>query len=91
MGDTNCPSCGTDLADGATVAGHRRLGKRDVSICRGCGEIVVLCKVERRVTVRHASAAEYLSLPEDSQTLLRVAFFLVKRTQRPSRMPRHLN
>ncbi len=92
MGETNCPSCGTDLADGATVAGHRRPGNRDVSICRGCGEIVILCTADREVTVRHASASEYLSLPEDSQTLLRVAFMLVKRDRRQSsRVPRHLN
>jgi hypothetical protein len=91
VGETNCPSCGTDLTDGATVAGHRHLSSRDVSICRGCGEIVILSKADREVTVRHASASEYLSLPEDSQTLLRVAFTLVKRARRQSRVPRHLN
>ena len=91
MGETNCPSCGADLADGNTVAGRKRIGKRDVSICRACGEIVILCKSESGVMVRHASASEYLSLPEESQTLLRVAFVLVKRALRPPRLPRHLN
>ena len=91
MGETNCPSCGTDLADGDTVAGRKNPGKRDVSICRGCGEIVILSKADRGVTVRHASASEYLSLPEESQTLLRVAYLLVRRSPHQPRVPRHLN
>ena len=91
MGETNCPSCGFDLAEGSTVAGRKEVGQRDVSICRGCGEIVILRKTDHGVVVRHASASEYLCLPEEAQTLLRVAFVLVKRARRPSRMPRHLN
>jgi hypothetical protein len=62
-----------------------------VSICRRCGEIVILCKGDYGVTVRPSSASEYLSLPEEAQTLLRVAFVLVNRAQRPPRLPRHLN
>ena len=91
MGETNCPSCGFDLADGRTIAGRRQLSQRDVSICRRCGEIVILCKTDQGIRVRHASASEYLSLREEAQTLLRVAFVLVKRSRRPARMSRHLN
>ena len=91
MGETNCPSCGFDLADGRTVAGRKDVGPRDVSICRGCAEIVILRKTDRGVVVRRATASEYLALPEEAQTLLRVAFVLVKRARRPSRLPRHIH
>jgi ssDNA-binding Zn-finger/Zn-ribbon topoisomerase 1 len=91
VGDTTCPSCGTELADGQTVAGRKELGRQNVSICRGCGEIVILGKTEHGLMLRPATASEYLSLPEEAQTLLRVAFVLVKRPRRSTRTSRHLN
>lgn len=82
MGDTNCPSCGLELAEGSTIAGRRELTGVDVSICWQCGEILVVLKTVHGVSLRLATAGEFLGLPEDSQTLLRVAFELVKQQAR---------
>jgi len=89
VSDTTCPSCGTELADGRTIAGRKDLGRQTVSICRACAEIVIVLKVQDDLALRAATAADYLSLPERAQTLLRVAFELVRSPRRQARMPRH--
>lgn len=89
MGEISCPSCGIQLADGPRVAGRRRPGHHDVSICRGCAEILVLTESDRGIALRPTTASEYLGLPEHAQDLLRVAFKLVQR-QNP-RLARPLN
>ena len=81
-GATNCPSCGIQLADGPKIAGRKHPGRHDVSICRGCAEIVILTESERGIALRPTTAAEYLALPEKAQSLLRVAFELVQRSLR---------
>ena len=91
MGGTNCPTCGTQLSDGGKIAGHRDPGVQDVSICRGCGEILILSRSAQGLTLRATSASEYLALPEEAQSLLRVAYLLVRRQQRPFRAPRPLH
>jgi hypothetical protein len=93
LGETNCPYCGVELADGGTIAGRKHPGRDDISICRECAEIVILGDTGKGVSLRPATASEYLELPEEAQTLLRVAFELVKgrRRRRPTRQPRHLN
>ncbi|HZP45715.1 MAG TPA: hypothetical protein VFB15_08700 [Candidatus Binataceae bacterium] len=78
MGETNCPSCGLELADGETVAGKKQLSGLDVGICRGCGEIVVVYRRDMQVALRSATAGDYLSLPEDDQMVLRAAFEIVR-------------
>jgi hypothetical protein len=79
------------LADGIKIAGRRRPGHHDVSICRGCGEVLVLAESAAGLALRPATASEYLALPEESQGLLRVAFNLVRRQQRVVRTPRMLS
>lgn len=91
MGGTNCPTCGTQLSDGGKIAGRRDPGVQDVSICRGCAEILVLTQSTQGLTLRPTSASEYLGLPEDAQSLLRVAYLLVRRQQRLLRAPRQLH
>jgi hypothetical protein len=91
VNETACPSCATELADGATIAGRRELDSHLVSICRACAEIVIVNKVRDELVLRVASAAEYLSLPEKAQTLLRVAFELVRSPRRQTRTPTQLN
>lgn len=81
MGETNCPSCGLNLADGDTVAGRKELSGLDVGICWGCAEIVVVYRRDRQVTLRSATAGDFLSLPENDQQLLRVAFTIVRQRQ----------
>jgi hypothetical protein len=85
VGVTNCPTCGIQLAEGSKIAGRKHPGRHDVSICRGCAEIVMLTESERGIALRPTTAAEYLALPEEAQSLLRVAFALVQRNMR------HLN
>ena len=91
MGETNCPTCGTELFDGGKIAGRRDPGLHDVSICRGCAEILVLTRSAQGLSLRPTSATEYLALPEDAQSLLRVAYLLVRRQQRMLRAPRQLH
>jgi len=91
VGGTNCPTCGTQLSDGGKIAGRRDPGVQDVSICRGCAEILVLTQSTQGLTLRPTSASEYLGLPEDAQSLLRVAYLLVRRQQRLLRAPRQLH
>lgn len=91
MGGTNCPTCGTQLFDGGKIAGRRDPGVQDVSICRGCAEILVLTQSAQGLSLRPTSATEYLALPEDAQSLLRVAYLLVRRQQRMLRAPRQLH
>ena len=91
MGGTRCPTCGTQLSDGGKIAGRRDPGVQDVSICRGCAEILVLTRSAHGLTMRPTSASEYLGLPEDAQSLLRVAFLLVRRHQRLLRAPGQLH
>jgi hypothetical protein len=79
---TNCPTCGIQLAEGTKIAGRKHPGRHDVSICRGCAEIVMLTESDRGIVLRPTTAAEYLALPEQAQTLLRVAFALVQRNRR---------
>jgi hypothetical protein len=43
------------------------------------------------LTIRPTSASEYLALGDDAQSLLRVAFLLVRRQQRRIRAPRQLH
>ena len=88
---TTCPSCGTELAEGRTIAGRKDLASQTVSICRTCAEIVIVMKVRDELILRAATASDYLTLPERAQTLLRVAFELVRRPRRQTRMARHLN
>jgi hypothetical protein len=91
VNDTTCPSCGTELADGQTIAGRKDLGSRTVSICRTCAEIIIVMKIRGELILRPATASEYLSLNEEAQILLRVARELVRRPRRQARMARHLN
>ncbi|HKV53814.1 MAG TPA: hypothetical protein VJN94_04150 [Candidatus Binataceae bacterium] len=91
MGDIKCPSCGMQLADGGKIAGRRDPGLHDVSICRGCAEILVLARSAEGLSLRPTTASEFLALPEDAQALLRVANLLVLRQQRMFRVPRQLN
>jgi hypothetical protein len=91
VGGTSCPTCGTQLSDGGKVAGRRHPGVQDVSICRGCAEILVLTRSAQGLTLRPTSASEYLALPEDAQSLLRVAYLLVRRHQRVLRAPRQVH
>lgn len=93
MGETNCPTCGTQLSDGAKIAGKRDPGLHDVSICRGCAEIIVVTRAGDGLVLRPTTASEYLGLPEDAQSLLRVAYSLVRRQQRllRARAPRQLH
>ncbi|MGH8013953.1 MAG: hypothetical protein ACREQ4_15805 [Candidatus Binataceae bacterium] len=72
-----CPSCGTQLAEAGGIAGRKSPGANDVSICKQCGEIVVLAASDEGLTLRATTASEYLSLSEDAQSLLRVAHVLV--------------
>jgi hypothetical protein len=85
VGGTNCPTCGMQLANGISIAGRKRPGHHDVSICRGCGEVLVLMESATGLALRPTTASEYLGLPEEAQKLLRVAFKLVQqqRTARP--------
>src|SRR5215469_1106801 len=87
VGGTNCPTCGTQLSERGKIAGRRDPGVHDVSICRGCAEILVLTQSAQGLTLRPTSASEYLALPEDAQSLLRVAYLLVRRQQRMLRTP----
>jgi hypothetical protein len=91
VGETNCPTCGMQLSEGGKIAGRRTPGLHDVSICRGCAEILVLARSRDGLALRPTTASEYLALPEDSQALLRVAYLLVKRQQGLLRAPRQLN
>ena len=84
MGETRCPNCGVELAEGHKIAGRRRTGCDDVSICKSCAEIVVLTDSDRGLTLRATTASEYLALPQEAQALLRVAFELVQRQHRPA-------
>jgi RNase P subunit RPR2 len=79
---TTCPSCGTELAEGQTIAGKRVVDKKAVSICKACAEILVLTKCGGTVAMRAVTASEYLSLNEEAQLRLRVAYALI-RQQRP--------
>jgi hypothetical protein len=81
-----------ELADGPTIAGRRHPGRHDVSICRGCGEILILAETASGFVLRATTASEFLTLPDDAQALLRVAHALVRRQQRMFRTrPRQLN
>jgi hypothetical protein len=91
VGETSCPSCGTELADGRSVAGRKDLCRVNVSLCRDCGEILIFSDLSSGLTLRAATASEYLGLPDEAQVRLRVAYELVKRPRRQSRLPRHLN
>jgi hypothetical protein len=91
VGGTTCPTCGTQLSDGTKVAGRRHPGVQDVTICRGCGEILVLTRSAKGLSLRPTSASEYLTLPEDAQSLLRVAYLLVRRQQGLLRAPGSLH
>ncbi len=91
MGDTRCPYCGCELSDGETVAGRRNPGHNDLSICRKCGEILLLQRDAHGVRLRPATAAEYLELSEKAQTMLRVAYELVRGRKLSQRLPRRLN
>jgi hypothetical protein len=86
VGDTNCPECRADLADGHRVAGRRSPGHHDVTICRECGEIVVLTRSGAGLALRSSTASEYLSLPQEAQSLLRVAYELVQHRARPRQL-----
>lgn len=83
MGETNCPSCGLDLADGQAIAGRKDLSGLDVGICWGCAEIVVVYKRDREITIKIATASDYLSLPEDDRQILQVAFEIVRERRQP--------
>jgi hypothetical protein len=91
VGDTKCPYCGCELGDGETVAGRRNPGHNDLSICRNCGEILILERYGSELRLRPATASEYLDLSEKAQTVLRVAYELVRGRQRAQRLPRRLN
>ncbi|HLW69415.1 MAG TPA: hypothetical protein VKS22_02215 [Candidatus Binataceae bacterium] len=91
MGETCCPKCGAELAEGRVVAGRKELGRENVSICRDCAEVLILSESATGLAIRAATVSEYFGLPEESQTLLRVAFELIKRPRRQSRMVRQLN
>jgi len=91
VGETNCPTCGTQLSEGGKIAGRRDPGVHDVSICRGCAEILVLAQSAQGLLLRPTTASEYLGLPDEAQALLRVAYSLVRRQQRVLRVPRQLH
>jgi hypothetical protein len=91
VGETNCPTCGTQLSDGGKIAGRRDPGLHDVSICRGCAEILVMAQSAQGLLLRPTTASEYLGLPDEAQALLRVAYSLVRRQQRVLRVPRQLH
>jgi hypothetical protein len=91
VGGTNCPTCGTQLSEGGKIAGRRDPGTQDVSICRGCAEILVVTQSAQGLTLRPTTASEYLALAEDAQSLLRVAYLLVRRQQHLLRVPRQLH
>ena len=91
MGETNCPTCGMQLSEGSKIAGRRDPGVDDVSICRGCAEILVLTRSAQGLGLRPTTASEYLGLPEEARSLLKVAHLLVRRQQRLLRAPRQLH
>jgi hypothetical protein len=91
VGETCCPKCGAELAEGRVVAGRKELGRENVSICRDCAEVLIVSDSEAGLAMRAATVSEYFGLPEESQTLLRVAFELIKRPRRQARIARHLN
>lgn len=92
QGETSCPSCGFELAEGSVIAGRKQLERENVSLCRNCAEILFLSETSSGLIVRAAKASEFLRLRDESQMLLRVAYELVKRPRRYSRIPsRHLN
>jgi hypothetical protein len=92
VSQTTCPSCGTELAEGGTIAGRRELDSETVSICKSCGEIIMVMKVLDQLALRTISAREYLSLNEEAQLTLSVAFELVRRQRRaPIRPLRQLH
>jgi hypothetical protein len=76
---TQCPNCGMQLADDHRIAGRRMPGRNDVSICRGCAEIIVLAETDTGLALRPTTASEYLSLSEEARDLLRVAHTLVSK------------
>ncbi len=75
---TTCPICATDLAERENLAGSGAPAENLVSICRGCGEIVVLATGASGTAFRGVTASEYLSLSPEAQNLLRVAHQLVR-------------
>ena len=75
---TTCPICATDLADRENLAGSGAPAENLVSICRGCGEILVLAAGASGIAFRGVTASEYLSLSAEAQNLLRVAHQLVR-------------
>ncbi|MBE3602045.1 hypothetical protein IMX07_00230 [bacterium] len=75
---TTCPICATDLAERENLAGSGAPAENLVSICRGCGEILVLAAGASGIAFRGVSASEYLSLSAEAQNLLRVAHELVR-------------
>jgi hypothetical protein len=91
VGETSCPKCGAELAEGHAIAGRKELERENVSICRDCGEVLILSDTALGLKLRTATVSEYFGLPEEAQTLLRVAFELIKRPRRQARAPRHLN
>ena len=74
---TQCPNCGMQLAEDQGIAGRRTPGPNDVSICRGCAEIIVLAETDAGLALRATTASEFLSLSEDARNLLRVAYTLI--------------
>jgi hypothetical protein len=48
-------------------------------------------KIRDELVLRLATAKDYLSLNEEAQIFLRVAYELVRRPRRQARMARHLN
>jgi len=89
VSETTCPSCGTELADGKTIAGRREIDSPTVSICRSCAEIILV--TGRGLVLRAISAREFLGLNDEAQTTLRVAFELVRRRRTSAPPTRHLN
>jgi hypothetical protein len=79
---TQCPTCKLQLAEERRIAGRRTPGANDVSICRGCGEIVALVQTADGLVVRLTTASEFLSLSDESRNLLRVAHTLVNQQLR---------
>lgn len=74
---TQCPNCRLQLAEDRRIAGRKTPGVNDVSICRGCAEIVVLARTDAGLALRPTTASEFLSLSEEARNLLRVAHTLV--------------
>ena len=92
MSQTTCPSCGTELAEGGTIAGRREIDSQTVSICKSCGDIIMVTRVLDQLALRTISAREYLCLDEEAQLTLSVAFELVRRQRRaPIRPLRQLH